>query len=835
MNLNLIKAGRWFMLVAMFVAGVACGDDPTSATGPGKDPDKPSSDENYEDIKVVDGKVRFYLEEKSGAVRTAGGLKARNWATTRAQVNGKSYNIEFTDEETPRPYIEVNASSTDSYNVVLLASGASQWYESSVYTNVRLSHSQIYHFAESHIRSYPMYATYSKQTGNRLIFNDGFAMVVLKLKGSAKISSVKVEEPTGKSLAGLANITPSKGLFSIVKGVNYAVLNCTNKGEFVHLDEAKEKAFRLIVAPGDYPDGLRVSICDSERGAMFFTTEPLTLEAGAIHSIEKNYACETGLIFYENFDNFVWGGDVMKGEKGYGFSPGDEHVSKDSSQTLTGYELAFHEVAYNNPGTGFIQSNSWTAVSGKSVGESHQMSDSYVASRNVAEMGYMFRVQEHPGYVAVGTATEDRGILQTPLFKSCKTISHAKLTIDMALQAGFNGELLLELINGGVFESATLNGKPIELKEDNLSYRYETALCKLFRDALIIPSSQTEPQEWNRFEFIVNGITDGTKLYISDNLSNKGVHGIYIDRIEVREIEEWGRKDGTVRVLLWNILAGMWCDQHNNYDNFVEWVKKYDPDICIWCESETIYTDDPNPETISDASKKFLPYGWSELGARFGQPYAAVSGDRDNYPQTVTSKFPITTVQRITDTDQKGKPISHGAGHFTIDINGKKLNIVTLHMWPMAYYFGTNTSNTEGDLYRELEMKYIVQQTINNPTYAGEENWLLAGDTNSHSPLDAWYYGYEDGAPELLTHNVIRKNTNLKDVIGDRYPSNYFMETYPTHNRIDFIYLSPAMFDYVDNSIVLIDEWCRPRKNGNSKNWYAPADHRPVLVDFVIK
>ena len=156
-------------------------------------------------------------------------------------------------------------------------------------------------------------------------------------------------------------------------------------------------------------------------------------------------------------------------------------------------------------------------------------------------------------------------------------------------------------------------------------------------------------------------------------------------------------------------------------------------------------------------------------------------------------------------------------------------------MWPMAYYFGTSSTNTDGDLYRELEMEYIVKQTINNPTYAGEENWLLAGDTNAHSPLDAWYYKYAEDARELLTHNVVRKKTNLKDVIGDRYPSNYFMETYPTHNRIDFIYLWPSMFGYVDNAITLIDEWCRPRKNGNSKNWYAPADHRPILLDLVVK
>ena len=839
---NYCRASLFIIFIITLL--VACGQDPVDNGDDGTGTDTPENSDGYEDIKVIDGKVRFYISEKENSTRTASGLSARNWATSKVVVNGKSYDVAFTEEQSPRPYVEV--AEAGSYNATLQTPSSGMWFGSSAYSNVNLPHSQIYHMESAHIRPFPMYASYSKESGNKLIFNDGFAMIVVKLKGSAKISSIKVEDPAGRKIAGTSQVTPSKPYFSVGKGVNFAVLNTTNKGEFVQLDPSAERVFRLIIAPGNYPEGLKVSICDSAHGAMFLTTPALELAAGDIHTIEKEYANE--VIFYEGFDNFVWGGDVLKGESGYGRSPMAENMPIDSGSALnlSGYEIANYEVPYNFPGSAFIQSNNWNSVSGQTVGTSHQMSEGYVASRNIADMGYMFRVQEHPGYIAVGAATQDRGIVQTPLFEEVKTISKAKVTIDFAMQSGFNGEFLLQLINGGVFESATLNGKPLELTPDNLYYRYETASCKLFKEALAIPASQTEPQEWNRLELIVNGITDGTKMYISDNISAKGVHGFYLDRIEVREIEEWGKKEGTVRVLLWNILAGMWCDQHNNYDNFVEWVKKYDPDICIWTESETIYTDDPNPETISDNSKKFLPNGWAELGARFGQPYMAVSGNRDNYPQTVTSKFPITTLQRITDTDDEGlygkKFVLHGAGHYQINLSGKTLNIVTCHMHPMTYAPSTpsagqaaSTAAHEGDYFREYEMKYIVKQTVNNPTYAGEENWLLAGDTNAHSPLDAWYYKYADDAPELLTHNVVRKQTNLKDVIGDRYPANHFMETYPTHNRIDFVYLSPSMFNQVDNAIVLIDEWCRPRKNGNSKNWYAPADHRPVLVDFVVK
>ena len=44
-----------------------------------------------------------------------------------------------------------------------------------------------------------------------------------------------------------------------------------------------------------------------------------------------------------------------------------------------------------------------------------------------------------------------------------------------------------------------------------------------------------------------------------------------------------------LKVLYWNIQNGMWSDQGNNYDNFVEFVKEQNPDICVWCEAESRY------------------------------------------------------------------------------------------------------------------------------------------------------------------------------------------------------------------------------------------------------
>ena len=42
-----------------------------------------------------------------------------------------------------------------------------------------------------------------------------------------------------------------------------------------------------------------------------------------------------------------------------------------------------------------------------------------------------------------------------------------------------------------------------------------------------------------------------------------------------------------IKVLYWNVQNGMWSDQGNNYDNFVEFVKSESPDICVWAEAES--------------------------------------------------------------------------------------------------------------------------------------------------------------------------------------------------------------------------------------------------------
>ncbi|MBO6221804.1 MAG: hypothetical protein J6N46_07690 [Bacteroidales bacterium] len=100
-----------------------------------------------------------------------------------------------------------------------------------------------------------------------------------------------------------------------------------------------------------------------------------------------------------------------------------------------------------------------------------------------------------------------------------------------------------------------------------------------------------------------------------------------------------------MRLLYWNIQNVMWDGQNDNYDRFVDFVKAKDPDICVWCEAQSIWVTDSDQAMPKE--DRYLVEGWGELAARYGHKYWGIGGYRDNYPQVITSKYPITYIDKI--------------------------------------------------------------------------------------------------------------------------------------------------------------------------------------------
>lgn len=780
-------------------------------------------------IKVIAGKVRFFVDVSDDAPRVLAGVGKSSILDNidAFYVNGMAYDISKDDKG--NLYADVLENSTGTYNAALSLKSEYKWFSSNPGDGLTIPCGQFYGSSRdgAAMTQFPMFGKYSESTGNRILFTDIVGLLRIHIGGSGSVVSVKLQSD-GDKLAGVF-LRDGEKLVSSDKSMDFISLNCTEDGKNAKMGSD----FDLFLAPGNY-DNAELVICDAQHKVMR-TSLGFSVKSGEMVTKEITFSADKDVLWYDGYDLCVWGGNIMGGSSVYGFSPTSGSITASSGTDLTGKEYALAEVAYNTPGTGYIQPDNWSAVSGKSVGVSHQMSESYVLSRNLADYELLFRAQEFQGMMAVSYAnTNSRGILKTPQFKTIEGVRNVKVSMRFCPLAEYADDFLAQIADGGMIKSATLNGKPLELK--SLGYKANGSLAVVDVNSVEVPADMVTPNEWQTLELEVENATESTRLHVCGNTTNAVSHCFLIDAIEVTDLGQTMTR-GTLRVLYWNIQNGMWSDQANNYDNFVEWVKRYDPDVCVWCESASIYKDDTS--TSVPEAERFLPEAWPSVAKRYGHNYSALGGWRDNYPQEITSKYPITTLLKITDSDVADKPVSHGAAIQQLDINGRKLNVVTLHMWPQSYGYGVKTADreastakNEGDYYREFEMKYILERTVNSSEYASQTDWLMMGDFNSKNYSDEWAYKLGEASTAYLCQNAIKNNSDMMDIIGNWYPG-YLVSSTAGNSRIDYMYASPSMYAKIKNAITVIDTYTVPvadSKYGTS--FYVPSDHRPILVDF---
>lgn len=290
----------------------------------------------------------------------------------------------------------------------------------------------------------------------------------------------------------------------------------------------------------------------------------------------------------------------------------------------------------------------------------------------------------------------------------------------------------------------------------------------------------------------------------------------------------------SVRLLYWNIQNGMWSGQGDNYDRFVEWVKMQNPDICVWCEGQTIY----NTGTAGsmEEADRYLVNNWEELANRYGHTYWYVGAHRDNYPQVITSKYPINNIMRIMGSEPDSV-VTHGAAWVQVDVAGQTINVVSLHTWPMSFAFraiDTEASKAEhgGDQYRRKELEYICKHTIGSVHNADSQYWMMMGDFNSPSRSDNAVYNYPDDDTRFLVCDYVLENTPYVDIIEKMHPGE-FLRTTGNGKRIDFIYCNPRLYEHVVAADVITDDYTTPvRDPAKLSNFWHPSDHCPILVDF---
>lgn len=243
-------------------------------------------------------------------------------------------------------------------------------------------------------------------------------------------------------------------------------------------------------------------------------------------------------------------------------------------------------------------------------------------------------------------------------------------------------------------------------------------------------------------------------------------------------------------MISYNILEGMKYDKGNNYNNFVAWLKSYDPDI-----------------VALEEANKFTQQTLETLAARYGHSYVVTNIKiGDNYPVALTSKYPIEVRRKIT------KSVSHGAIFAKI----KDVNIVVTHLWPQAYWL--ETGDGLGDAYRLREINIDLDSTIRK--YPNETKWILCGDFNSVSRRDyasetVGNFEVHDAIVSAGYMDAIHYLYGYKSLGLAAYPSPY------PGRRIDFLYGSGAVLRNVVYSRFIYDDFTA-----------LASDHRPILVKF---
>ena len=182
-----------------------------------------------------------------------------------------------------------------------------------------------------------------------------------------------------------------------------------------------------------------------------------------------------------------------------------------------------------------------------------------------------------------------------------------------------------------------------------------------------------------------------------------------------------------LKVLYWNIQNGMWADQENNYDNFVEYVKSQDPDICVWCEAESRYRTGTNVK-MTEYDEFYLPWNWDFLARRYGHQYVLVCGKRDTFPQVITSKYPVRIVKRVNGNGDD-IIVVHGAGWAQVEVGGKEINIVTPHTWLLCkILIGGRKPNMTEQLkklvYKESSKQSKIVYQGNKAQVSSEKKWI---------------------------------------------------------------------------------------------------------------
>jgi endonuclease/exonuclease/phosphatase family metal-dependent hydrolase len=232
-------------------------------------------------------------------------------------------------------------------------------------------------------------------------------------------------------------------------------------------------------------------------------------------------------------------------------------------------------------------------------------------------------------------------------------------------------------------------------------------------------------------------------------------------------------------------------------------IKEVNPDILGVCEMGS-------PERFEDFKKRLAAAGLGYTASEYLQ-----AADEDRHLALV-SRFPIVARNSRADVpfELNGKPekVRRGFLDVTVQVNpGYKLRLVGTHL-------KSKLPIPEGEaLVRRLEAGELRKHLDSILTAAPETNLVCYGDFNdakNEPPIQ------EIMGPKKSPHHMA--DLWARDDVGDKW--THYWRTADQYSRIDYIFVSPALF----REVVL-----NKSRIYRSEIWNAASDHRPVFATIV--
>ncbi len=270
-----------------------------------------------------------------------------------------------------------------------------------------------------------------------------------------------------------------------------------------------------------------------------------------------------------------------------------------------------------------------------------------------------------------------------------------------------------------------------------------------------------------------------------------------------------------LKIMTYNVLTGLdWNQDSTRGTELIKWVKKHNPDVLALEEMNGFNSEQ-----------------FAILARKWGHDYSAIVKN-DGYPVAITSNKPIEVKERLLE----------GLWHGMLHVKTHDIDFFVVHLSPADWKF------------RKKEADIICKRI--EETALGTENYIVLGDFNAHSPVDAEFnrkYPYQleryrkgDSSGNKYKnlqngeydYSVLSTFLSLSLIdVADRFvewdqrstcptPLNVprwltYEEMDKTKHRIDFILASPDLAKKCTGAWIF---------NG-LENYYL-SDHYPVMAEF---